>query len=839
MTTLGNDIAPKYIEYSHRLDQLFNGERYISFNDCFSISTEYNTLDITRKAALKLTFRHLCKLQVGIAINVYRAAGNINSKLENRENYNADFIKQEQQKDYTSGGQKLDKQQIEAVVACEDASLVLAPAGSGKTISLLAKIDYLVNKIGIPANKILAISFTRKTANELKERIGIEGVHINTFHSLGNKILKDQLTEKKRIIQEQQIRKFVRDSLSNLINENQQYAKSFNDYLLFYYSTPIDLTQLKSMKDTVEFNKSFIRQTLQSISLNKKEYDIASSTLKGEFVRSKEEQIIANWLFINQIPYVYEKQYKYIDTKYKPDFTLTMFEEPLYLEHFALQKDGTSHFSNYVSGVEWKRKLHKENDTTLLESYTYQWKDGTLLGHIEREIRSTGQKITRLAENKITKIMIESSQYSSDIKSFHETLITFLMLQKNGLLSLEDLRMKIADIDNEYIKRRAELFFEIYKPIYANYERYLQDNGMIDFADMINRSIDIINRSASGDYPYGYILIDEVQDLSFNRYKLVKALLSKNPGSKLFSVGDDWQSIFRFAGGDLSLIQDFEETFGLHTRRSFIGMTHRFGSPQLELSSVFVQKNPYQSQKTVFGVDAKRTPILKRFFIGGHADNKGQIVSEEAKTVDSILCELQKEYGEDLSAKNIQMIARYNWDIDTIVGSPKKRIAPHKNFTLTKLNDDADDDEKEIALEWKSASNAKPVKLAFCSMHKAKGMTRDIVIVLNMNAGHNGMPSLRSSDPLIELLLSHSDQYPFAEERRLFYVAITRAKEATYIVADKTRPSQFLFEIFDDVYGDNKTCPNCQVGEIVERVGQYGKFYSCSNFKFGCDYTRR
>lgn len=830
-----NDVSMIFA-YSDELNELFNYKRYVSLNDCYNISKKYNNLDIAKKNELKLVFKHISRLQIGKAIKIYRSTNNIHNKLKNRENYNINFIRQEQTKKYESYNHKLDSQQIEAVVSCEDASLVLAPAGSGKTLSLLAKIDYLVNKLDIPANKILVISFTRKTVKELKDKIGIKGIAIHTFHSLGNKILKEQLIQEKKIIQEKEINKFIKDTLNDLLNKDQNFAKSYNNYLLFYYSTPVDITQLKTLKDIVEFNKSFLRQTLQSISLNKRNYNKSRPALKGEYVKSKEEQIIANWLFINQIPYEYEKQYKYIDKKYEPDFTIELFDETLYLEHFALRRDGTSHFNNYVSGVKWKRELHEQNDTKLIESYSYQWRDGTLLSHIENELKSTGLKITRLAENEITKIMNDSGQYSSDIKTFHEILFTFLMLQKNGMLSLDDISTKIAGIDNEYLKHRAKLFFKIYKPLYLKYEQYLKDNNKIDFSDMINRSIAIVERSQNRDYPFKYILIDEVQDLSFNRYKLVKALLTKNPGSKLFAVGDDWQSIYRFAGGDLSLIHDFEDTFGLSTRRSYIGMTHRFGNPQLKLSSLFVQKNPYQSQKEVFGVECKNTPILKRFYTGKYIEDDEPKVSEEAKTVDSIMHGLNKELNKDLSSKYIQIVSRYNWDIDTIIGNPKKRILPHKNFSVKKYNDTTDDSTREILLEWKPEPNTEPIKLAFCSMHRAKGITRDIVIILNMNAGYNGMPSLRSSDPLVELLLAHSDNFPFAEERRLFYVAITRAKMATYIVIDKTRPSQFLFEIFDDLFGSNKTCPNCKIGEIIERNGSYGKFYSCSNFRFGCSY---
>ena len=173
------------------------------------------------------------------------------------------------------------------------------------------------------------------------------------------------------------------------------------------------------------------------------------------------------------------------------------------------------------------------------------------------------------------------------------------------------------------------------------------------------------------------------------------------------------------------------------------------------------------------------------------------------------------------------------------MGSTEKRISPNENFERVESKDDINDNDKELIIQWKAKPKSQPIKLTFSSMHKAKGITKDIVIILNMNAGSNGMPSLRTSDPLIEMLLSHEDSYPFAEERRLFYVSITRAKEATYVVADRTKPSQFLYEIFDDIFDGSKMCPQCQYGEVVERNGKYGKFYSCSNSRYGCHYTEK
>ena len=125
-------------------------------------------------------------------------------------------------------------------------------------------------------------------------------------------------------------------------------------------------------------------------------------------------------------------------------------------------------------------------------------------------------------------------------------------------------------------------------------------------------------------------------------------------------------------------------------------------------------------------------------------------------------------------------------------------------------------------------------------MHKSKGITRDIVFVLNMNADLTGMPATRESNPLIEMLLSKEDTYPFAEERRLFYVAITRARERTILIANSKNPSPFLYEISEELAESRqRLCPKCQSGELVKKNLKKGEVYYCYNYKYGCDYVRR
>lgn len=125
-------------------------------------------------------------------------------------------------------------------------------------------------------------------------------------------------------------------------------------------------------------------------------------------------------------------------------------------------------------------------------------------------------------------------------------------------------------------------------------------------------------------------------------------------------------------------------------------------------------------------------------------------------------------------------------------------------------------------------------------MHKSKGITRDIVIVLNMNSDIMGMPATRETDPILDALLSKEDDFLFAEERRLFYVAITRAREATYLIANRKNPSPFIFEISENIriaYG--KLCPKCHTGELIRKHGKHGDFYYCSNYAYGCNYLKR
>lgn len=817
------DLYKHYKNYENEIEALYSTNIYTSNSELERIEDKYSSAPVNIGGVITNLFIQLFSRKPLNVFTILLSVIKINKIKSDRVQHNKEVIRNEVEKEYEIEGKKLDKQQITAVVACEDANLVMAAAGSGKTLSLLAKLKYLIDVLKIPSSNILIISFTRNTVNDLKKRIsklGYPSKIARTFHSLGNWIIKETDLKKRKLVKEKEVNKLVKKIMKDLLI-NEDYQRKYNDYILNHHTVPFDISEIKEVEERVSFNKLFTRPTLKRVSTIKSNYNINSPTKGGEYVKSKEEQIIANFLFINQVPYEYEKQYPYVHTKYEPDFTLNQNGIEVYLEHFGINRDGTTapwvDSLSYHSQMNWKRNTHEEYGTTLLESYTYQWRDHTLLSHIESEIKRVGMEPKRLSEEEISKLILES--YKKDVDSFTELCITFLNLFKNSSLSIEELENKIHSIDDKYQFNRTQKFYEIFKPIYVEYQKHLEENDLQDFADMIKVATEKIRDLPEECFQYRYILVDEVQDLSYGKYSLLKALLDKCPGCRLYCVGDDWQSIYRFTGSDLTLINDFTTFFNKVTYKSLIETTHRFGDPTIEYSANFILKNPNQVKKTVKKGENEITDVKIHL---------NQTPDDDANKLNQILLSLVNKYSLNvLRKKSILIISRYNRDIDRIKGN---------NF----FNIKHEPDNKKVVIEWKPTLNEDPVKIRFCTMHRAKGLTEDIVLIINCNEGYMGMPATQSDDPVLNILLAHPDGYPFSEERRLFYVSITRATNETHIIANKDNPSRFLFELDSNLLNETREmCPMCKTGELVIRKSGFGIFKGCSNYKFGCDYTEK
>lgn len=358
-----------------------------------------------------------------------------------------------------------------------------------------------------------------------------------------------------------------------------------------------------------------------------------------------------------------------------------------------------------------------------------------------------------------------------------------------------------------YQRKRNEAFIELVAPIYNDYNNQLQLNNEIDFSDMINKAMNYV-KDGKFNKKYSYIIVDEYQDISLPRYKLLKAIKDKNE-SKLFCVGDDWQSIYRFAGSDINLFTNFEKYFG-YTEKSYIETTYSFSNSLIDLSSQFILKNPNQIRKQ-----------LKSY---KNDDGKSYEVLY-GETKQDLTVELKEKLRTLPKNSSILLLGRYRDDLRPYLC----RDLIHKYDHHRKKDMVAYNRRRDLSIE-------------FYTVHGSKGLQADYVFILNNISGKYGFPSNITDDKVLNLLLQEKENYEHAEERRLFYVALTRAKKSVFLLVQNSTKSVFIREIEQDnaitpAEKEIVYCPECQKGELKLRNGKYGEFYGCSNYPF-CTYTQ-
>ena len=377
---------------------------------------------------------------------------------------------------------------------------------------------------------------------------------------------------------------------------------------------------------------------------------------------------------------------------------------------------------------------------------------------------------------------------------FTGLLATFLNLFKSTQKSIQELRELAKELSD---CNRSKAFIEIFSEIYNDYEESLGEE--IDFNDMINKAEEYVSKGAYHS-EFKYILVDEFQDISYNRFKLLKALLANNPSAKLFCVGDDWQSIYRFAGSDVSIMTDFNSYFAPFERLD-LDKTFRFDNKLCDFSSKFILKNPNQIKKQLTSHMESADPSVTLL--------RSEIIE------DTILEVLDQIESSEKKGAHVFIIGRYNHQKPTNLRQLRERFP--------KLD------------------------ISYITAHSSKGKQSDYVIIIGLTSQGYAFPSQIEDDPLLDLVLAKGEQVPHAEERRLFYVAVTRAKKHVFLIANKENPSTFASEVESGGYeviiegrrGEaNVLCPDCKTGVIVSRHGKLGDFYSCSNYPY-CEYKPR
>lgn len=671
-----------------------------------------------------------------------------------------------------------------ACIVDEDNNLVLAGAGTGKTSTTMGRVAFLVRSGQAQPEDILLLAYGKDAAKEMRERlearVGIKGVKTSTFHSLGQDMLgqpsltpmADDEATRKRFVQ--------------LAFEYFQSEPGYRKRLLQYFENY--LFPIKNPFDFASLGEYFAYLA---------EHEVR--TLKGELVKSMAECRIANFLFKMGVEYQYEARYK-VSTRtaerrdYHPDFYLPTFG--IYIEHFGTDRHGnTAPYVDrkaYHQDMGWKRDLHKQHQTRLIETFHFEQQEGQLLPLLEKRLLSAGVTFNPLPDE----AMLETLREFGVVTAFAELLEKLLTCYKAADLAKIDLEARINAAPCPDQMRAA---LELLMPIYGRYQADLEGKGQIDYDDMIVKAVRLAEQ---GDFkaPWRFVLVDEYQDISEPRARLVKALRRSQPNGSLFCVGDDWQSIYRFAGSDIRLTSQFEAFFGA-TAINALDKTFRFNDRINAVASRFVMRNPAQLKKNIHTHTLEESPAVSLF--------RTELEDDEA--LPHVLARIAARAK---PGSLVYILARFNFLLPDPAG-------------LKQLN-----------------GNYPNLTIKTYSIHTSKGQEADYIVVLGNKAGKFGMPPQKTSHPLLEALLPPREAFVHAEERRLFYVALTRAKRRVYLVVGKGKASSFIKELLDDQYdvevnefGDSAevlaqapACPACQEGELTLRTRKNGleSFFFCS-----------
>lgn len=727
---------------------------------------------------------------------------------------------------------KLDDEQRRAVVTDDDYCLLVAGAGAGKTTTMAAKVKYLVEKKHIPPEDIIVISYTRKAIDELKERIN-QGLGIPakicTFHSFAYEIVRKFSDTPPEV--NYSAYNIIFEMLEKEVYHNKVLLRKLLLFLGYYFDLPADAMNYDNLEQYHLAKAAQDYETLRSGAgeyIKKVETQRGRSmrTLTGEYLRSVQEVQIANFLYLNGLDYEYEPVYPYAipgaRKKYTPDFVIRQGEHTAYLEHYAISESGYSYIltsqeiAKYSKAIKDKRKLHRQMGTTLLETWAWYKDKRTLTEHLKELLVNEGFVLKERDFSEVYKKITETSKDKYVFKMV-QFLMTFIAQFKTCGYDAGGFEALRAKTDNP----RTHLFLDIAEQIYNYYQQQLSTQNRIDFEDMINDAhfyLAEIERQKL-ELPYKYIIIDEFQDIARQRFNLTKRL-SEITRAKVVAVGDDWQSIYAFSGSDIGLFTRFLELMGSGVEMK-ITRTYRNSQELIDIAGGFIQKNSTQIRKKLISPKRLANPIVLIEFNDSFKPDNSM-----AEAVENTIGRIISEFGED---KSILLIGRYNFDCYKLCRSNRFTEQPGNRIKSERYPD---------------------AKLTFMTAHSSKGLGFDNVIILNMFEGKLGFPCQLEDDPIMKLVRYEDTSIPFAEERRLFYVAMTRTKNRVYILTPQHKPSRFLIELIKDYnipHSNNLNmeivelfrlrCPNCGYPLKYEFNKNYGMgLYLCTNEPEVCDF---
>ena len=748
-------------------------------------------------------------------------------------------------------GKSLDSQQRNAIVVDEDAVRVIAGAGSGKTFTIQGKVRYLTEKRDVDPSEILAISFSNASVNDLEERIA-EPIDIKTFHKVG----KDILTQYNQYSRPDTsaLKRIIKRYLTKKALKSADISKKLIEFFSFYINVPPSEDDVKYEGDLLDWQEGVDFSTLKRRFKNKQR-----ETLNNEIVRSYEELYIANFLFIHGIKYTYEKIYSYPNKNFEREFNkfkefLFSFDEEIpdelkndivrsllnltdiceeyeiknyfpdfylndyniYIEHFGLNRNCENHLiggkssEEYVKEMEWKRKVHKKYETPLIETFSYYQSENRLLTRLAEKLQAQGVEFNEIDYRRVYAILLENKTIK-EWEDFIVLLKTFIELFKGNNYDEDKFKEFYEYVDgfkSSFSKDRTIAFLKIVEEIYNDYEAYLLKIKKIDFNDMINKASDCIVKNGL-NLPYKYIIVDEYQDTSFTRYNLLRNICD-NIGAKIMVVGDDWQSIYSFSGCDVNIFTKFDNFFDVCETR-YVEKTYRNSQQLIDASSNFVMKNPDQSRKELKSSKSLECPIKIVKF-----DNDFDEILKFELIIKNIINQSKFEN------KKILILGRNNKDIFNLLKNFNVKNEDGKRKFEILGDEDKLRRDKFVKIVYRYNPD---VNIEYRTVHQSKGLECDNVILINLKNWRAGFPNKMVDDPVLNFVKRNGDSFSYAEERRLFYVALTRTKNNVYLLAPYFKSSVFIQELENDVNVELLNLENNKL-ETLKNIEKNGERYA-------------
>ena len=484
------------------------------------------------------------------------------------------------------------------------------------------------------------------------------------------------------------------------------------------------------------------------------------TTLDGTKVRSKSEQFIADWFYRHSIKYEYEPELNVKDFSFHPDFFVP--EANLYLEHI----------SDLSYPTKAKEEQFQKGKLLLVKTFDSMTKDSALFNHtldkvIKNRLPSDYQKTTFLNYRE------EFNHYHSDVKDFIQQVIRVTDMIKVENISIDTVLQSAIKDQHERIRN----FYELAIPIVKGFIDYCTNKSYLDFNDLISKSTslflnhdDVIQKYRN---KFEYILVDEFQDVNNLQVGLIKLLLTNK--TQLFCVGDDWQSIYGFRGSNVNYIVEFEKHFD-NAEIIKLNLNYRSTQNIVGASNEVIKHNKFKVDKDVQASKMSEHKIV--VFSGNNLEENIQFCSEKVN-------ELLKD---GINNDEILFLYRRN-----------KMFSPYFNFF-----------------------KGEGTRVQGKTIHASKGLEAKVVFIIGLTEGNGGFPDIWLEDRIFQIIKKANHDILMEEERRLFYVAITRAKDKLFLITEKGNESSFLKEI-PDVFTVRTVN---QMTSVVEKIETCNKCFS-------------